>query len=323
MSRIASAKYAQPRTRVQPATIPPGGRLALVTPSSPYREEGYLERALATLTELGFATSLGPHVGQAHGYLAGTAQQRASDLHAAFADPEVDAVLAVRGGYGAAELVPLLDEALLRANPKPFIGMSDLTVLHLVLGERLGLPTFWGPMAGQLARGTDYTRRMFHAVLTRGPAAGPLELPEEAVVTTLVPGSAAGPLGGGTTALLAASLGTAWEVQTEGRVVLLEDVGLEPYELDRALLQLLQAGKLADAAAFAIGVHVGVAPRDRAPSLNLMEVLERHLAPLGLPTVYGLPLGHARDLATVRYGAPVRLDASAGSLELLNSSSAR
>jgi muramoyltetrapeptide carboxypeptidase len=304
---------------VQPATIPPGGRLALVSPSSPYREEGYLERALATLGELGFETSVGRHVGERNGYLAGTAEQRASDLHEAFADPRVDAVLAVRGGYGAAELVPLLDERLLLAHPKPFVGMSDITVLHLVLAERLGLPTFWGPMAGQLARGTDYTRRVFREVMTRGPAAGPLELPEDAVVTTLVPGSASGPLGGGTTALLAASLGTPWEVQTEGRVVLLEDVGMEPYELDRALLQLLQAGKLADAAAFAIGVHVNVAPRDDAPSLTLMEVLERHLVPLGLPAVYGLPLGHGRDLATVRYGAPVRLDASAGALELLNS----
>jgi muramoyltetrapeptide carboxypeptidase len=188
-----------------------------------------------------------------------------------------------------------------------------------LLAERLGLPTFWGPMAGQLARGSDYTRRLFTEVITRGPTAGPLELPEGGALTTLVPGTAEGPLGGGTTALLAASLGTSWEVQTEGRVVLLEDVGMEPYELDRCLLQLLQAGKLADAAAFAIGVHVNVIPRDNAPSLSLMEVLERHLVPLGLPAVYGLPLGHARDLATVRYGAPVRLDASSAELVLLNS----
>jgi muramoyltetrapeptide carboxypeptidase len=312
MSRIASAKYAQPRTR-----------LALVSPSSPYDEPGYLERALKALAELGFEVSVGRHVGATHGYLAGSAEDRASDLHEAFADPSVDAVLAVRGGYGAAELVPLLDEQLLRANPKPFIGMSDITVLHLVLSERLDLPTFWGPMAGQLARGTDYTRRLFREVLTRGPRAGPLELPDGAELTTLVPGGASGPLGGGTTALLASSLGTSWEVETKGRVVLLEDVGMEPYELDRALLQLLQAGKLADAAAIALGVHVGVAPRDERPSLTLMEVLERLIVPLGLPTLYGLPLGHARDLATVRYGAPVRLDASAGSLELLNSSSAR
>jgi muramoyltetrapeptide carboxypeptidase len=310
MSRIASAKYGQVRIAV---------RIALVTPSSPFHEEGYLERALATLAELGFEVSVGKHVGERNGYLAGPAEHRASDLHVAFADPEVDAVLAIRGGYGAAELVPLLDEQLLRANSKPLIGMSDVTVLHLVLSERLGLPTFWGPMAGQLARGTDYTRRLFRSALTAGPAAGPLELPEGAELTTLVPGSGSGPLGGGTTALLAASLGTSWEVETEGRVVLLEDVGMEPYELDRALLQLLQAGKLADAAAIAVGVHVGIAPRERAPSLTLMEVLERHVVPLGLPTLYGLPLGHARDLATVRYGAPVRLDASAGELVLLNS----
>jgi muramoyltetrapeptide carboxypeptidase len=293
--------------------------LALVTPSSPFHEPGYLERALATLAQLGFETSVGEHVGERDGYLAGPAEGRASDLHAAFANPAADAVLAVRGGYGAAELVPLLDEELLRAHPKPLIGMSDVTVLHLVLAERLGLPTFWGPMAGQLARGSDYTRRLFREVMTNGPAPGPLELPEGGALTTLVPGSAEGPLGGGTTALLAASVGTAWEVRTEGRVLLLEDVGMEPYELDRCLLQLLQAGKLADAAAFAIGVHVNVIPRDRAPSLSLMEVLERHLAPLGLPAVYGLPLGHTRDLATVRYGARVRLDASAGELVLLNS----
>jgi muramoyltetrapeptide carboxypeptidase len=293
--------------------------LALVTPSSPFHEQGYLERALATLAQLGFQTSVGRHVGERNGYLAGPAEGRASDLHEAFANPDADAVLAVRGGYGAAEVVPLLDAELLRSHAKPLIGMSDITVLHLLLSERLGLPTFWGPMAGQLARGSDYTRRLFAEVITRGPTAGPLELPEGRALTTLVPGTAEGPLGGGTTALLAASLGTSWEVHTEGRVVLLEDVGMEPYELDRCLLQLLQAGKLADAAAFAIGVHVNVVPRDNAPSLSLMEVLERHLVPLGLPAVYGLPLGHARDLATVSYGAPVRLDASHGELVLLNS----
>ena len=294
-------------------------RLGLVTPSSPFHEPEYLERALVALGRLGFETSVGRHVGERDGYLAGPAEHRAADVHEAFADPEVDAVLAVRGGYGAAELVPLLDAELLKANAKPFVGMSDITVLHLVLSEQLGLETYWGPMAGQLARGTGYTRELFRQTLVDGPAAGPLPLPEGAELVTLVPGAAEGALGGGTTALLAASLGTSWEVLTEGRVVLLEDVGMEPYELDRCLLQLIQAGKLADAAGFAIGVHVNVAPRERAPSLTFMEVLQRHLVPLGLPAVYGLPLGHDRDLATLRYGAAVRLDASAGELTLLNS----
>src|SRR3954471_13433290 len=111
--------------------------LALVTPSSPFHEDSYLERALATLAQLGFETSVGRHVGERDGYLAGPAEDRASDLHEAFADPEVDAVLAIRGGYGAAELVPLLDAELLKANAKPFVGMSDITVLHLVLSEQL------------------------------------------------------------------------------------------------------------------------------------------------------------------------------------------
>jgi muramoyltetrapeptide carboxypeptidase len=310
MSRIASAKYEPVRTPM---------RLGLVTPSSPFHEPEYLERALAALDRLGFETSVGRHVGERDGYLAGPAEDRVSDLHEAFADPKVDAVLAVRGGYGAAELVSLLDHELLKANAKPFIGMSDITVLHLVLSAQLGLETYWGPMAGQLARGTGYTRELFRQTLVDGTAAGPLPLPEGAELVALVPGAAQGALGGGTTALLSASLGTSWEVQTEGRVVVLEDVGMEPYELDRCLLQLIQAGKLADAAGFAIGVHVNVAPRDRAPSLTFMEVLERHLAPLGLPALYGLPLGHDRDLATIRYGAPVRLDAAAGELTLLNS----
>src|SRR4051812_26024801 len=150
MSRIASAKYEPVRTPM---------RLGLVTPSSPFHEPEYLERALVALGRLGFETSVGRHVGERDRYLAGPAEDRASDLHEAFADPEVDAVLAIRGGYGAAELVPLLDAELLKANAKPFIGMSDLTVLHLVLSERLGLPAFLGPVARHLPPGARYTAR--------------------------------------------------------------------------------------------------------------------------------------------------------------------
>ena len=274
---------------------------------------------MAALEGAGVRTLRSPNLGRQRGYLAGSPEERAADLHWAFAAPEVDVVLEIRGGYGSGQVVPLLDLDLIGANAKPFVGMSDITLLHLALGRLAGLVTLWGPMCVQLGRpGADYS--LDRLVLALRGEIDPIRGSSgDRLHETLCPGRARGPLVGGTTTLLAASLGTPYELETEGCVLLLEDVDVEPYEIDRCLTQLLHAGKLEAAAGFAIAEHADVHTEDSfgGHTLELVEVFEDILVPLGLPVLCGLPLGHGERLATVPLGVDVELDAGAGTLSVL------
>jgi muramoyltetrapeptide carboxypeptidase len=285
----------------------------VVSSASPAFDAEKARAGVAALENAGCRVVQGAAVGRERGYLAGTPEERAADLHWAFGDPAVDVVLELRGGYGSGQVLPLLDFELVAANPKPFVGMSDITLLHLALGRRTGLVTLWGPNCTGLGRrGGDWSLdRLLRAL------AG--DIPRLDGAETLCAGAARGPLAGGTTTLLAASLGTPYEVETEGRVLLLEDVHVEPYEVDRCLTQLLHAGKLEAAAGFVVAEHWDVQTEDSfdGHTLELAEVLDDILAPLGRPAVYGLPLGHNEGMASVPLGVEVELDAGAGTLEVV------
>jgi muramoyltetrapeptide carboxypeptidase len=188
--------------------------------------------------------------------------------------------------------------------------MSDITLLHLALGRHAGLVTLWGPNCVQLGRaGGEHSAATLSKALQGEIAPVP-------ATQALAPGTARGPLAGGTTTLVAASLGTPYELEADGRVLLFEDVHVEPYEVDRCLTQLLHAGKLDAAAGFAIAEHTDVRTETSfgGHTLELMEVFEDILVPLGRPVVYGLPLGHRPRMATVPLGVEVELDAGAMTL---------
>ena len=246
------------------------------------------------------------------GHLAGSAEERARELESAFADPAVDAVMCVRGGCGSGQVLPLIDLKRIAAAGKPLIGMSDITHLQVPLAAA-GAPCLWGPMLVKHGRASQYTATSFRQALSGDPysieAAG---TPAE----TIVPGRVRAPLTGGTTSILCATLGTPWELDSEGRLLLLEDVCEEPYRVDRLLTQLSQAGKLAAAAGFVVSEHHDCTPKRPERSQTLMQVLRRHLEPLGKPCLYGLPLGHGEHLASVPLGVPLELDAAAGVLTI-------
>ena len=301
--------------------VPPGPppTVAVVSSASPAFDASVAQAGFAALEDAGLRVVTGSAVGRERGYLAGTPKERADDLHWAFSEPEVDVVMQIRGGYGCGQVVPLLDFELIAAQPKPFVGMSDITLLHLALGRHAGLVTLWGPNCVQLGRDrSGYSVDRLSKAL-RGELAPVGSSDGVGSVETLVPGRARGPLVGGTTTLLAASLGTPYEIETEGRVLLLEDVHVEPYEVDRCLTQLLHAGKLDAAAGFAIAEHSDVRTDESfgGHTLELAEVFDDILVPLGRPSVYGLPLGHSPRIATVPLGVEVELDADAGMLTVL------
>lgn len=285
-----------------------GATIACVAPASPAFDRALVSAGLAALAAQGFRP-IAP-ADRRDGHLAGSAEERAHELEAAFADPAVDAVMCVRGGYGSGQLLPLLDLERIAAAGKPLIAMSDITHLQVPLSAAGGA-CLWGPMLLKHGRASEYTAASFReAVSGRSYSVAAASVPAQ----TIVPGRVRAPLIGGTTSVLCATLGTPWELDSEGRLLLLEDVCEEPYRIDRLLTQLSQAGKLDAAAGFVVSEHQDCAPKRPERSQTLMQVLRRHLEPLGKPCLYGLPLGHGEHLASVPFGVPVELDAGKGIL---------
>jgi muramoyltetrapeptide carboxypeptidase len=280
-----------------------GATIACVAPASPAFDRSLVGAGIAALEAQGYRPLI--YAERRDGHLAGSAGERAAEFEAAFADPAVDAVMCVRGGYGSGQLLPLLDLERIAAAGKPLIGMSDITHLHVPLAAA-GASCVWGPMLVRHGAAGDYTASAFRRALSGRPYT---VLSADGPAVTIVPGRVRAPLTGGTTSILCATLGTPWELDTEGRLLLLEEVGEEPYRIDRLLTQLSQAGKLAAAAGFVVSEHHDCAPRRPERSQTLMEVLRRHLEPLGKPCLYGLPLGHGQHLASVPFGIPLELDA--------------
>lgn len=304
---------------VKPKRLFPGANIALIAPSSPPSEEK-LAKGIANLAQFGFKIWEGKSLRTHHGYLAGTDAERLADLHWAFENPEIDAIWCIRGGYGAARLLPHIDYELIRRNPKPFIGYSDVTALHIAIHQRTGLVTFHGPVAA-----SDYpedTLNHFQSVVMKAETAH--EIPASSATEgaehqpfVITPGAATGELTGGNLSLLASLAGTPFAPVFKKKIVFLEDVGEQPYRLDRLLTQLLQATDLSKAAGIALGVFNDCQPKPESPSFSLPDALRNCLGNLGIPVYYGLPLGHVAHQATFPYGIQARLDAGEMKLTIL------
>ncbi|MEU2745752.1 LD-carboxypeptidase [Streptomyces collinus] len=300
---------------VRPPRLAPGARVAVVAPSGPVPEER-LEAGLDILRGWGLDPLVAPHVLDRQrelDYLAGTDEQRAADLQAAWCDPSVAAVLCARGGYGAQRMVDLLDWAAMRAaGPKVFAGFSDVTVLHQAFATRLGLVTLYGPAAAGVdflknARAQGHLRATLFEpesvrTLTAVPPGG----------TALVPGRARGVTLGGCLSLLASDLGTPHaRPGARGGLLLMEDVGESPYRLDRYLTQLLRTGWLDGAAGIVLGSWADCGPRE-----GPRAVFADRLGGLGVPVVEEFGFGHAEGALTMPLGAVAELDTEAGTLTL-------
>lgn len=315
-----------PTPLIRPPRLLPGEAVALIAPASPPNGPRMLALGKQRLEQLGLRVLVGTHALSERGYLAGTDRERLHDLEAAFRDTRIKAIFCARGGYGVGRLMTgrrsraaaEFDPMLARRFPKPLVGFSDITMLHLAL-HRAGVVSFWGPMPCTSLGWSAFSIRALERALMTGEAPGRLPFSRRRRPTTLRPGVAEGPLTGGTLSLLTASLGTACEVDTLGRIVFLEDVDEEPYRVDRMLTQLLAAGKLADAAGIALGIFTGTTVRHSPGrrSLTLDDVFADHLAPLKIPVLAGLAVGHVRDQLTLPYGVPARMDAAKRTIEIL------
>lgn len=302
-----------------PRALPRHGTLGVVAPASPAPAET-LERGLAALRAHGFRLVLGEHVRDRYGHLAGRDADRAADLHAMFRRPDVDAVICARGGSGAIRLLPHLDWELIAAHPKPFLGYSDITILELAILRRCRMPSFFAPMvASDFAHdpAPGCLELLWRMVCEPRPA-GELLDPRCAEAVTLVSGRADGPCVGGTLSLVVPTLGTPYEIETEGAIFFFEDVHESPAHIERYLMQLLLAGKLQQARGFLIGgVPYEATPAARAGFLEVEQVYRDLLAPLGKPAVYGWPHGHDPSPVTLPMGVRIGLDADRKSVTVL------
>jgi muramoyltetrapeptide carboxypeptidase len=279
-----------------------------------------LERGIAVIREHGFRVVVGEHVLDRYGHLAGRDEDRAADIHAMFVRDDVDAVLCARGGSGSIRLLRHLDWDLIAAHPKPFLGYSDVTTLDLALLQRSRMPSFFAPMVTSDFAGPPEAGCLdilWRLVCEPAPA-GELADPRCERAVTLVGGVAEGPCAGGTLSLVAATLGTPYEIETEGCVFFFEDVHESPARMERYLTQMLLAGKFDRVTGFLIGNAPYDADEDeRARYLPVEQVYRDLLVPLGKPLVYGWPHGHDPSPVTLPIGIPIRLDADRKSVTVL------
>lgn len=299
---------------VHPKALRPGDTISIIAPAGPVESRESVTAGVAAFERMGFRVRFDERIFEVNRYLAGADAARAAELMRCFESPDVQAVLPLRGGYGCARLIPLLDEKKLRPNCRVFLGYSDLTTLHLFFRRRLGWATLHGPMAtsASLARMGAAEEELFLRLLT-----DPTYMPHYSFPETEAwhPGAAEGRIVGGCLSIVLASLGTPYEIRTEGKILFLEDLGEAPYRIDRMFTQLRLAGKLDGVAGIVLGSFLDCVPTQGDYTVD--EVLRELLEPLQIPILAHFPAGHGASNWAFPLGLRVRLDADARRLLFL------
>jgi len=298
--------------RIKPRALKPGDTIGVVSPASAIDRE-HLERGVAALKSMGFRVKVSRHALDRDGIVAGPDTARASELQAFFADPEVDAIFAARGGYGAGRILPMLDFDAIARTPKVFMGFSDATFILNALVGRASMVCFHGPMvAMDFARGLgesslDHLRRLLAGEM------GSFELPARAALKA---GVAEGEVVGGCLSMVTATLGTPYAPPFDGAILFLEDTGEKAYRIDRMLVQLGQAGVLGRVAAVVFGALRAPAGSEAEHRL-ISECIAEQAARLDCPVLSGIEVGHGSANFTIPFGVRARVDTAARTLGFL------
>lgn len=316
----ASADLAVPLRK--PRRLVAGATVGLINPAGPTFERDDLMMVTEVLQALDLRWKFGEHVFDRHGFLAGTDVNRAADVNAMFRDNAVDAIMAVRGGWGCNRILPLLDYDAIRANPKILVGYSDITSLLIALYAKTGLVTFHGPVGSSTWNqfSTGYFRRVLFnaeaATFENPKVKGDNLIQTRDRITTIRPGTARGVLVGGNLSVLTAMLGSPYLPAWKGVVLFLEDDGEAVYRVDRMLTHLRIAGIAEQLAGVIIGKCTNCGPGTDFGSLTLEEVYQEQIAPLGVPAFAGAMIGHIENKFTLPLGIDVEMDASAGTIAM-------
>jgi muramoyltetrapeptide carboxypeptidase len=308
---------------IVPPRVQPGSTIGIVTPATPAGARAVVERGVEWWELHGYCVKLGKSTKERGGDFAGSPELRASDLQEMFADPDVAAIQTMRGGYGTTDVLSHLDYDRIAETPKVFLGLSDVTYLHLALARHAQLVTFYGPsltMVGARPVPSPMGERLLSTI--QGDGTG--EVPYDAdgpYVRTIAGGRSSGPIVGGCLPDLSLTIGTPWEIQTEGAILFFEVQGYGPTFIERHIVHLIQAGKLDGV----VGVLVGELPYsewgdglgpDWPRERTVDDVLDARFGDLGVPVLYGLPVGHGETMATLPLGVQATLDADAKTLTI-------
>jgi len=315
------------RTLLKPEPLCFGDTVGLIVPASPPPDPKAVDRAVEALERYGFKPKPGKHVRERHGFLAGDDRDRAADIMEMFADKQVKAIICLRGGYGSARLLGRLDYEVIRRNVKIFSGFSDITSLHCAFAKKVGMISIHAPMLNGGLQAKDlpeFTRAsFFRTVMEAAPSGSIVSGLEKKSVSIVCSGVAEGTLIGGNLSVLCAAIGTPFEPSFKDKILFFEDIGEQPYRLDRMLTHLLNAGILKQLAGVAVGINRDCedtkdSKRDEYRQ-TAADVMKERLSDLAVPVLTGLPFGHVALNATIPVGVRARLDADAGDLIILES----
>ena len=299
---------------IRPDRLKKGDTIGVVAPAGPPDSEKLMQ-AIPFFEKMGLRVELGKNIKEVRGYLAGTDEQRLEDFHAMIADKKVKAIIFARGGYGTGRLVDQIDYDLIKRNPKIIWGYSDITYFHTAIRQKTDLITFHGPMlASDIAKDEfdEFTAQLFQQLFE------PTHLSYCERITPLkeyAPGIAQGQLVGGNLSLLVSTLGTPYEIDTKDKIVLLEDIGEEPYRIDSMLNQLKLAGKLSDAAGIIIG-DFAEAKSTLKLSLTMEQVFKDYFMDFIGPVISGFKIGHCLPNFSVPLGSTAKLSTKDKTLEI-------
>jgi muramoyltetrapeptide carboxypeptidase len=310
----------------KPKALIPGDSVGIIAPGTAVSDPDDLNLVKELLNYLGLKYRFGSNVIKGTGYKTRTIDERVNDIHEMFVDKDIKAVFCIRGGYGSPQLLNHLDYDLIRSNPKIFLGYSDITAMHIAIGKHSNLVTFHGPV--MLSSFTKFTYDYFYKALFDTNPIGIIKnseskgfIRETFPVRTIKSGKAQGRLTGGNLSLIAATMGTPYEIETEGRILCIEDVDEEPFRIDRMLTQLDLAGKLKSAAGIVFGRCTGCDGNKLEPSkvwdYSLGEVLDSIFGKYNIPSFYGLNFGHTSEQATLPFGCLAEIDSDLGIINVM------
>jgi len=314
MTPVAATRFGAP--------LPDGGTIGVCAPSGPYYNASDVYRPKEWWESKGYRVKLLDGVWSKDDYEAGPPEKRAEDLHTLFADPEVDVIQVLWGGTGAIRVLPFLDFDLIAANPKALMGYSDITNLHVALLHDAGLATLHGPGLGSMGypERTEFTWESARRAFASGAAGEVPADPDDPYRRAIVGGSAMGPIVGGNLFTFVHLMGTPWEPDLDDAILFFEEVNEPAYVIEIHLNQLRLAGKLNRLRGVVVGELKDCDWSEKRPesprNRSIEDVLERCLAPLGVPVLYKLPLGHGKHLATIPLGVQATLDADARTLRI-------
>ena len=293
------------RSLLKPKRLKPGDRLGVVVPSSPFDRETF-EQGIGRIEAMGFSTVLAEGLFDQDGYLAGTDERRAEQIHRFFEDPAVAGIICARGGYGSLRLLALLDFGIIKRNPKAFVGFSDASVLLASFYQRSGLACFHGPMVTALAAAETETVSALFSALTGADKIRRCSKGGE----TIRPGTAVGPVCGGNLTVLCHMLGTPFAPNFAGHILFLEDIGEAPYRIDRMLTQMRLAGVLEGVRAVVLGNF-----KDCGTPADIGRIVKQAFSEEKIPILAGVAAGHGKCNLTIPIGPVAILDADEGVLE--------